>query len=478
MLQKIRELTDSFQKFFEQNWRAGLAVFVVFTLLSIAWHYFWRLRLISLNNKAIADFNKKCKLYELKFPLENLKSPKAMEQVFASLWGIFSFGLNNRQIWWEGDVESWLSLELVGRGTHVSFYIRVKESQKNVVEAAFFSQYPEMEIREVPDYVNDLPDVIPNDIYDLDGVDLLLARKDAYPIKTYDFFESPAEEKELDPMATLVEAASGLKEEELMLVQILIRPINDDTNPEKWRKEGKKIIHKITGFKEPPKPPGVMAGVVQFFSNLWVAANPLSKEELAWGVKKEEKPLNFKTYGPGEIEEMKAIEEKMSKSAFDTIIRLLYIDRKDSYSGKNFGAMMAAFGQFGTGNFNTFRPNMATLTKGTKVGGHSKAGGKWPWNMFFRKARLLSRKKKFFHAYKTREMPQYAHSRPSFGILSNKNYTGHYHKLGDLHLYTSVLCSHELATIFHPPGQPIVGHKVGQMPAKKAGAPIGLPIIE
>ena len=466
-MQKIQELVNNFQRFFEENWRLGLSVFVVYVIFAIIWHYLWRYRLIIINDRYIKGLEGKWKLFELKFPSENLKSPKAMEQVFASLHGVYSFGLNNREIWWNGKIEPWFSLEMVGRGNDVRFYIRCQDGQKNVVEAAFFAQYPGIEITEVPDYVNDLPEVIPNDTYDLDGTDFLLPRNDAYPIKTYEFFESPDEEKQLDPMATLVEAASGLKEEEVMLVQILIRPTGDPSNS-RWRKEGRKIIDKITGYKEPPKPPGMMAGVYQFFKNLF---NAFYKPP-QWGVEKKEEIRNFKMYGPGETDVMKAVDEKMAKSVFDTVIRTIYLDRKDSYTGKNFGAMMAAFGQFGTGNFNGFKPNMGTLTKGTKVGGHSRDGGKWPWNMFFRERRLVNRKRKLYRAYKEREMPRDSHARPK------RLYTGQYHKLGDLHLYSSIMATHELATIFHPPGHPIVGHKVGQLPAKKSGPPIGLPIIE
>lgn len=466
---EILELVNSVNQFLDAHWYTLFAGCVSGVVLLIAFHEARNHYLIHLNEKYIHGL--KWKVFEIKFPMENLKSPKAMEQVFASLWGTYSFGLNNRQIWWDGEVEQWMSLDVVGRGHGVKFYIRFPAGAKNTVEAAFFAQYPEVELIEVPDYMESLPEEVPNETYDLVGTDLILGNKsDGYPLKTYEFFESPDEEKQLDPIATLVEAASGLKDDEILILQLIFRPTGNPTNPD-WPKMAEKVINKITGAKEEKHGPGVLDEVGQFFGNIMTAAKG---EEMTWGFEKEDKKQDFKVYGQHEMDLMKVVSEKMSKFVFDALIRLVYIDRKDAFSGKNFGAMMAALGQFGTGSFNFLKPNMATLTKGTKVGGHDSKGGKWPWNMFFRKKRLLARKKKLYEALRERSMPHAKHSFPK------KIYTGVFHRFHhhDLLLYTSIMGTHELATIFHPPGHPVAAQKIQQLTSKKSGPPSSLPLVE
>ena len=457
-------LLSNLQAIYGENWQLYfLAAFAIFIVI-VGVRFGFRSRLIHLNDKFVSKL--KWKVFELNFPRENLKSPQSMEQVFTSLHGIFSFGLNNVQVWVTGDVEPWISFEIVGQAHEVKFYARCQAGHKNVLEAALFSQYPEIEINEVPDYVESLPPQVPDETYDLFGTDMILARADAYPIKTYEQFEAPKDERRLDPIATIAEAASNLEEDEIILIQLNIRPINDSTNP--WKNEGKKIVDKILDRKEPDKPPGPIAEVGQFFGNLSAAW----QKPPEWGQPKKEKEFKFTVISHGEQEITKAIDEKASKIAFETVIRFIYVDRKDSFTGRNISAVMGAFAQYSAGNFNALMPNFATLTKGTKVGGRTKKGGKWPWSMFLRKSRLLKRKRLLYQAYKDREMPRQEH------LMPKKLYTGHYHKRGHLYTFTSVLGVHELATIYHPPGEMVVSQKIGQLPAKKTGPPLGLPIIE
>src|SRR3989344_1846828 len=183
-------------------------------------------------------------ILEMRIPKDNLKSIKSMEQVFASLHGTYSQGIKRRERWFQGKVEDWISLEIAGFAQDVHFYIRAQKKYRKLVEAAFFSQYPDAEIEEPEDYIAILPRDLPNEEFDIWGTDYVLARDDAYPIKTYVNFEQMLqfEEMTIDPLATVVEVISNLKDNELILLQLLVRPISPE-----WTAGAKRTVDELTG---------------------------------------------------------------------------------------------------------------------------------------------------------------------------------------------------------------------------------------
>ena len=92
-------------------------------------------------------------------------------------------------------------------------------------------------------------------------------KEDAYPIRTYEKFFEPqgerisAEEKRIDPIISLLEAMSKLGPGEHYWVQFTTVPVGDYDEPE-WRKEGQKIINKISKRPE-KKEPTLMEDLVQ-----------------------------------------------------------------------------------------------------------------------------------------------------------------------------------------------------------------------
>ena len=64
---------------------------------------------------------------------------------------------NLREIYWDGEVTNWVSLEIAGRGGEVHLCVRCSKSRRPLVEAAFFSSYQDVELVEVPDYAEMLP---------------------------------------------------------------------------------------------------------------------------------------------------------------------------------------------------------------------------------------------------------------------------------------------------------------------------------
>jgi len=383
-------------------------------------------------------------ILEISVPKENVKSLKSMEQVFASLYAVYSFGLTTRERYIEGKIEEWLSLEVVGNKDGVRFYIRAPKNKRNLVESAFFSQYPNIEINEVEDYTKTFPRDLPNEEYDIFGTDLILGREDAYPIRTYPEFEAlfDFEEKNVDPIAMLTESISHLKGDETAWIQVLVRPAGND-----WIKGAQDVVDVLSGKKQKPQKKKIIklpSG--EFVGNLIAAPAKLPE----WSEKTSKESSEGAKTSVTEGEALKVIQKKMAKRAYETIIRFVYIDNKNEFTGDNVASLFSSFQMFASQNINFFRPNTYTLTKKTSV-------SKIPQR---RKKLLKIRKKQLYQAYLNRAMPQ-----------------KHMERF-NLKLKTSVFNIEELATIYHPPSIAVKAPRLHPLESKKGSPPVDLPTIE
>src|SRR3989338_6295759 len=97
-------------------------------------------------------------LLEIRIPREIRKSPKAMEQILNKLYSLRNTPENFVEKYWEGEVTEWWSLEIAQLNGETHLYVRTPAKYKNIVEAAFYGNYKDLEIVEVDDYVNRLPE--------------------------------------------------------------------------------------------------------------------------------------------------------------------------------------------------------------------------------------------------------------------------------------------------------------------------------
>ncbi len=362
-----------------------------------------------------------------------MKTPKAMEQIFAAAHVPYSYGLKFTEKYWEGKEEYWTSFEIVGSNGEVHFYMRVPKQYRNLMESAIYSQYPEAELTEVNDYVKDMPHVLPNKIYDIYGDEQILRAPDCYPIRTYPMFEESVEERRVDPVAMITETISKLKEDEKIWIQIMAKPTGDD-----WKEKGMVIVDKITGREEKKKKRQ------PFFSSLFgvtageVMRSPFEHPSLEVEKKKEDERFNFRMLmlTPGQKEIVEGIERKIAKLGFETTIRFIYIDRRDSFSRDNVASAMGFFRQFNTQNLNLLKPDKKTMTRGVHY---------WLTGL-----RLRWRKRLVFEHY--RDMV-FNHHKPILNI-------------------------EELATIYHFPIMGVGVSSLEKVESRKGGPPAPLPIIE
>ena len=319
--------------------------------------------------------NLKWALLELRVPRNILKSPQAMEQVLTSIHALRNKHANFREKYIDGEVTRWFSLEMVSLGGEIHFYIRVVATLKNLVEASFFSYYPDIDIVEVPDYIGKLPGSVTRmyeNAYDLWGTEMLLSKDELYPIKTYaDFESSPDEDKRFDPISSFLEVMGKLNKNEIVGIQLLIAPAGKDPMDNDYDAWTDKWKEKLEELRQQSKKTKTTIGIDDTMST-------------------------FTMRSPRQTEILKAAEENLSKPAFDTVVRFVYLSPKatftDSYPRRG---LIGAFSQYAALDMNNFTQNYNVSTR-TRI---------WDSPYVFPKTRGEYRKARLLYNYKDREVP-------------------------------------------------------------------------
>ena len=393
--------------------------FIIFPLAVNTWVH-WRQEVFKRSLKFI--------LLELKIPREIVKTTQTMEQVLAALHSLRNAPGDIREKYADGEVTVWFGLELVSFSGEVHFYIRCQKKQRNLVEAAFFSYYPDVEVIEVEDYVENFPKDV-KELYasgkDMWGTEMVLAREEAYPIKTYKFFESEAEEKQFDPISTFLEVLGKLKPGEIVAMQFLIAPGAND-----WAKQWDGFLEKL---QEP------MTADVQSDDGTSRKV-PISRS-------------------PGQYDVLEKVEENLSRPAFDTLIRFMYLSPKeiyyDSFARRG---LVGAFNQYSALNLNALIQNYPVSTR-TMI---------WYWPHVFPKVRNEFKKQRLLHNYRRREVPP----ETWIGRLITSKFFNWNFKSKRFKMNTE-----GIATIFHLPTSIVLtAPHIIRNESKKGGAPAGLPI--
>jgi hypothetical protein len=371
-------------------------------------------------------------LLELRIPREIKKTPEAMEQVLTAMHSLRNIAGDFGEKYWHGEITRWFALEIASFGGEIRFFIRVYHKQRDLLEAALFSYYPDLEVVETDDYVKNLPQDI-HHLYredmDIWGTEIVLRKEDLYPVKTYPNFEGDLEERENDPISNFLEVLSKVKSGEVVGIQILVAPGLDD-----WHKKWDNMVEKL---KEPKVKAGKLEGQegIAAFSKL-IARSPV------------------------ETDILKAVEEKVSKPAFNTLIRFIYTSPKDIfYDSFARRGLVGAFGQYSTNHLNAFIQNYPMSTR-TRV---------WNWPHLFPRWRNEYRKQRLLYNYIRREVPPATRmGRFMTSYLLNWNFNSR-------RFYLNV---EEVATIFHPPSAVVLTEPhIAHLEARRKGPPAGLAIF-
>lgn len=335
-----------------------------------------------------------------------------------------------------GELPVSFSLELVSTEGTVHYYLRTLKGFRNLVEAHFYAQYPDVEIVEVEDYVKNVPKTVPNKDWDLWGAEFKLLKPDAYPIRTYKFFEESVTGKMIDPVAGLIETMGKLGPGQHLWLQFITTPIKED-----WgAKVGQHTIDEFLGHAE-EESAGIFAriwhDVADVLSNLFAG---LLGKELEWTsleakAAAEEQPVEFRLT-PGQKDTLKALESNIGKPMFKMKMRHVYLGRREGFT-KQIGvsAFIGGIKQFNDFNLNSMVPDDLQKTYASYV---------------MTESRLRYRQRRIFRRYVTRDTdPQ------------NNRF---------------LFSSEELATVYHMPDMTVTAPALTKVATRRGSAPANLPV--
>lgn len=373
-----------------------------------------------------ADFLSKRKaiLFEVKMPRELVKSPRGMELALTHVWhdsGETTFF--NRK--WQGSVRPIWSLEIASFGGEVHFYIWTWAEWRQTLEAAIYSQYPEVELVEVEDYASKFVfDPSKDTVFCTDY--RYEPKNDAYPIKTYVEFEldkDPKEEYKVDPLAGIVEYLSNIKPWEQTWLQIVFTQNKD------YRR----------------KPKGRFWEFESRYASLCREEIDIIRKELVGNPDPTPgNPDRWKSFSRVQMyrinEIIRLIERNMGKHPFDVGLRGVYIAPSEQFTLEGWKNVHFMWRPVGNPQYlNQLRPRRW----------HTPFD--YPWQDIW-DYRYNLHADRFFDCYRRR-----AHFYAPYTLPSN------------------MMSTEVLATLWHPISTAVTAPGVERIPAKKAQPPPNLP---
>lgn len=426
----------TFENPLEVTWwtftHGGWIMIVIAVLYGIWWLY-----LDYIQGRFV--MNTKYVMLAVDVPRENEQTPKAVEHLFSHFHGI-SKNPNFLEKYRDGYVQPTITVEIISVGGFIQFIIRAPEAQRDLVEAAIYAQYPNAEISEVEDYVDQFAAKFPNDEYDMWGCEMTLTNKEYMPIRTYPMWEHSLTQTFLDPLASLLEMMGRLKSTEQMWFQMVLRPNSDNG----WRQKGLEAINKLAGIKSSKKSSGLLSTLTEAPGNLalgtWetITRTLFDPSDTSSKKKDDNAPPSLMQHLPPNTKTViEAIGMKISKLGFDVKFRTLYFGSLDVFSKSRVSAITGAVKQFNTLDLNGFKPDSKMKTSR---------------DFFFVKRRVANLKRRILWGYKYRSIWR---GRRVF-----------------------VLNIEELASLWHFPVITVKAPQVKKTDAKRGEPPVLLPVGE
>lgn len=412
--------------FLKNIWQAlGVAWFIILPPI-----FYWLFKILWMDFVNDKYWSKvEWVMLEIIPPADIEETPQAMEMVYDGIIGIIK-GINAVETYINGETRMYISLELVSKEGNVHFYIRVSKFFKNLIESNIHAQYPTAEVKEVPDYVNEVPKVIPNKKWNLWGTDFKLSKPDPYPIKTYKWFEESVTGKALDPLASIIESLGKIGPKQYFWFQLVVVPYGGEEYD-----SGRSLVDKLAGRGGSPEK-GIIESIFNDIKDVIVAVfKGIAGSPVEFATAKEkavDAPLEFRLT-PGEKDVLKAIEEGIGKSAFKTKMRMIYLGRREAFNKVAVSSFLGATNQFTDINLNGFLQDNDSKTYALHL---------------FKDARMKYRQRKILRRYRSR----------------NKD--------GKMFF----LNTSELATIFHLPNMSVISPAFHKIETKTSAPPANLPI--
>jgi hypothetical protein len=406
-------------------------------------------------------------LLEIKIPADIKNPVESIEQLFHASWPLRKNlkGLDKfTDKWVEGKQTLSYSCEIVSLGGDIHFFVRIPKTHRALFESTLYSHFPDLEIEEKEDYVNLVPNLIPNQNWEIEINDFILKKEHCHPITFYseinkayvsereklELLKSELEleekkEKIIDPMAFFLEEMSKIGPREHLWFQIIINPIDDEIP---WRKEGEEII-KAGGKKKK----------LSLFSDIRQAIKTFWQRGVYFEEASAEPPKNKDGLLEKEREIIKRIEQKIRKYGFECVVRGVYIAHKDVFLKSKadvFKNYLFSFSSPYSNNFTDWKGFNTTTSRLIE---------RIPYLFLQEEEKKLTEKQLKFQAYVKRD------------IFSRTAVIRRYFVAGftSEERGSSVLNTEELATLYHfPKGLIFSKPSLSRISFKKSQPPKGL----
>lgn len=348
--------TNPFQAMWWLFLHGGYVLYIFAILAGIWWFY-----IEYIQEKFLSKIQ--YVLLAVDVPKENEQTPKAVEHIFSHFHGTQK-NPNKREKYIDGFVQPAMSIELISIGGYIQYLIRCPVENRDLVEAAIYAQYPNAEISEVEDYAQDVETKFPNDRMNLWGAELVMTRPDVYPIKTYPLWEHMLTQTFLDPMASILEILSRLRDGEQVWFQLVIQPVGDNA----WRERGIRIINKLAGIKSRKSGAGLVdtlvgaPGAIATGAFETVTRTIMEPDGSTAKREKDEPPSLMQHLAPHVRTVIDAISIKISKLAFKTKFRVVYVAEHPVFDKSRVPGLFGALKQYASLDLNGFKPDKKMKT--------------------------------------------------------------------------------------------------------------------
>lgn len=283
----------------------------------------------------------------IKVPKENEKEALSAEHMFSSLHGILRA---------TPDIQEHLSFEIASDEDGVAFYVGVPRHLQAFVEGQIYAQYPQAEVVDEGDYTGKVEklseDLIASSCY------IVLSKQDFFPLKTFREFE-------VDPLSSITSSISNLKPGEKVWLQLLIRPV-----PDVWQEPGHKYVEQVR-YGQSVNPSNFFIKIFddfkvvfkEFFDEFLNMIAEVPKSFIGGGENyssyKSAPPLKKDVNLPiklsaGQEDMLEAIEAKLSRMGFESMIRILSFSPLQESSLGHLQSLVSSLGQFSGSTINSF----------------------------------------------------------------------------------------------------------------------------
>ena len=429
----------------------GIWILLALLILRISWK-----RWVDKNKKKFLG-KQEYILLGVAMPKDNQQGPEAVERFFVHLAGI------QEEITWyekniEGKTQLNISLEMASIEGQIQFFIYTPVQFRDLVESAIYTSYPNLEIfEENEDYPDDVLEEFLEDRYNVWGADLKLVRQNPIPVKTYPESEHKLSKELKDPLMDLLEVLGRLKESEQVWLQFIVTPIGSEL-----KEAGEKLINKILLGKDINKKSknNIFDNIVSMLMKLAQDVLEFIKEVLylhpTTDKFSEEKEKHVPL--PTDKRLIDAIQNKISKIAFKSCVRIIYLADKEVFSrDRGVVGVLGAFNAFRSMDMNSFK--ISSVTGITKKNLESNK------ILDLRKQEILKAyKKRAFSWNVKRGLPKTVSKIKKFLTIPGP-------KAGK-----SILNTEELATLYHFPVNMVKASLIKKTSSKRAEPPLGLPV--